>query len=640
MVELQGRIVRTLVIIIFIIVLLSPFIAKSNNSNVASINGSGNTEALIASQYKYGPLIVQQFVGRSLSAPPGFVAPVNEFASKIAGGQYYEVYSGYVPNQLINIRPSQLTSMLLKLALVIIVVSLDWVFSSPFGLWRPLVVGTLTGLILGNVNAGLMIGSFLEFIYMGYASICGLSFPEPSSGTTIAVLAALILGISAGSSVAFAMAASLLAMGFEYAAKSFNVFFIHLADLAIDKGKYDRIPILNVLGAVPLVLSRLIPVLLISVMLIISKNNLSLVVGSIGMVNIGSHYIDLMMVLSTVGVALIAFGIALMVKYIANRRNIYLLAIGSALSIIPNINLWELLLMAVVLSLIFNISEILRVMKDPSSDIDADGSEIIYKANNMLSRRDLFKAFMLSWLVQASMNYERFQGLGFLHNILFFERKLRVNYNELKDWLRMHNDFYYTIPQLHNLIYGVVISAEEAGLNINDVRYVKASLMIPVLTMGQSAITYALLPVIFITGAYLGLHGYIYAPLVAVGIWASITWSLKYYLTIIGYKYGRKLNAILTNSRLSVLISNLLSGFTLILLGGIASMYMSLSIPVFKLGLLAHLIIPLVLIALSYLLIRSIRVKRTGYNYLIAMLLYSAIVAALALLGMLINVNG
>lgn len=73
--------------------------------------------------------------------------------------------------------------------------------------WRPLFAGWLTGLVLGDMNTGLIMGAELEAVYMGISAIGGVIPSDPMSGTIIPVAAVIASG--ANMEVAIAMAVPL-----------------------------------------------------------------------------------------------------------------------------------------------------------------------------------------------------------------------------------------------------------------------------------------------------------------------------------------------------------------------------------------------------------------------------------------------
>lgn len=70
--------------------------------------------------------------------------------------------------------------------------------------WRPLFAGWLTGLLLGDMKTGLIMGAQLEAVYMGISAIGGVIASDPISGTMIPVAYVILTG--AEPSVALALA--------------------------------------------------------------------------------------------------------------------------------------------------------------------------------------------------------------------------------------------------------------------------------------------------------------------------------------------------------------------------------------------------------------------------------------------------
>ncbi|WP_293846925.1 PTS sugar transporter subunit IIC [uncultured Parolsenella sp.] len=70
---------------------------------------------------------------------------------------------------------------------------------------RPLVVGPIVGLFLGDPVTGLMLGATLEAIYMGAVNIGGSISSEPATATAFATAFAITSGISQDAAVALAI---------------------------------------------------------------------------------------------------------------------------------------------------------------------------------------------------------------------------------------------------------------------------------------------------------------------------------------------------------------------------------------------------------------------------------------------------
>ncbi|RMC25785.1 MULTISPECIES: PTS sugar transporter subunit IIC [unclassified Lactobacillus] len=70
---------------------------------------------------------------------------------------------------------------------------------------RPLIVGTITGLIMGNMQTGILIGASLEAIFMGAVDIGGALSAEPVTATVLATTFAITLGVNTKAALALAV---------------------------------------------------------------------------------------------------------------------------------------------------------------------------------------------------------------------------------------------------------------------------------------------------------------------------------------------------------------------------------------------------------------------------------------------------
>lgn len=71
-----------------------------------------------------------------------------------------------------------------------------------YALRKPVVTGTLIGLIYGNVQAGLLYGATIQLMWMGGIEAGGNIPADQSLATCIAVPAAILSGIKPGAAVA------------------------------------------------------------------------------------------------------------------------------------------------------------------------------------------------------------------------------------------------------------------------------------------------------------------------------------------------------------------------------------------------------------------------------------------------------
>ncbi len=85
----------------------------------------------------------------------------------------------------------------------------NWLFGQCM-IERPIVVGMVTGLFLGDMKTGITIGAALEAIYMGAVNIGGATSAEPVSATVMSVTFAITAGLSFEQAVTLAVPVGLI----------------------------------------------------------------------------------------------------------------------------------------------------------------------------------------------------------------------------------------------------------------------------------------------------------------------------------------------------------------------------------------------------------------------------------------------
>lgn len=76
---------------------------------------------------------------------------------------------------------------------------------------RPLVVGLVTGLLMGDMRTGVLMGAALEAIFLGNVNIGGVIAAEPVTATTLATTFAITSGLDKDAALALAVPIGMLA---------------------------------------------------------------------------------------------------------------------------------------------------------------------------------------------------------------------------------------------------------------------------------------------------------------------------------------------------------------------------------------------------------------------------------------------
>lgn len=151
------------------------------------------------------------------------------------------------------------TAVIIVLCLYTVIGVLDQI-SIQIGFYTPLFAATVTGLLLGNLQLGLVIGATLQLMTLGVATYGGATVPDFLSGAIMGTAYAIISGQGAEYGIALAVPIGLLLTQLDILGRMSNIIFQHHADKCAEKGDYRGVEISNCLGAIPWILSRLIPV--------------------------------------------------------------------------------------------------------------------------------------------------------------------------------------------------------------------------------------------------------------------------------------------------------------------------------------------------------------------------------------------
>lgn len=131
------------------------------------------------------------------------------------------------------------------LAVMVIVVGVDFWLEGLF-IFRPIIVSTLTGLILGDVQLGLVTGGITELAFAGLTPAGGTQPPNPVLAGVMTTVIAYTTGTSASGSMALALPFSFLMQYVILFCYSSFSFFMKGADEAAERGDIKKIIKINI----------------------------------------------------------------------------------------------------------------------------------------------------------------------------------------------------------------------------------------------------------------------------------------------------------------------------------------------------------------------------------------------------------
>ena len=409
-------------------------------------------------------------------------------------------------------------------------------------LYRPLIAGTLVGLVMGRLGEGIAIGANINVLYLGWISAGGSMPGDPGLAGYLGTALALGGGLDVEAALALAAPLGLLG-GLTWSLRlSLCSIIPHWADRFAEEGNIKAVarsnyiysqPFLFVLYAVPVALAAWLG---------------SAIVAQ-ALVWIAQHAIWVMSGLFAASGMLSALGIALNLKFLF-RGNVWpYFFIGFLVTSMTSGNT-NLLVLAIIGACVAYVHVLFTEGLASKQAVEVAEER---KAPGLLTQNDVFQSW-LRWLFfsHSCYNWERMQGLGFAHSMTPIIEKLYETKKDVSAALKRHLVFFNTQPDMGSVIHGVVIAMEEeraAGAAISDdaINAVKTGLMGPMAGIGDTLQQGILIPIALSIGISIALGGNVaeattgsvLGPLVFVVLMAAGIWGGGWFLWWQGYKQGR-----------------------------------------------------------------------------------------------------
>ncbi len=185
-----------------------------------------------------------------------------------------------------------------------------------------------------------------------------------------------------------------------------------------------------------------------------------------------------------------------------------------------------------------------------------------------ITKSDLHSAYWRSFFDMASINYERFQTLGYLFSLQKVLKKLYADDKEkLTRACLRHMEMFNTMPLFIPMILGTTIAIEEKIANSEkgedtseleeSVNNIKVGLMGPFAGIGDSLGWATIRPILASIGAAMALGGSIIGPIFFLVSWNIFNFAFRYYTLFIGYNQG---SSILADMKTTNIVEQLSTG--------------------------------------------------------------------------------
>ena len=129
--------------------------------------------------------------------------------------------------------------------------------------WFGVIVGLITGAIMGDINTGLVIGGTFQLMSLGVAALGGASAPNYGLATIVGTFIAVRTGTGTDAAIAVGLPVGLLAIQLEVVVRIVNNFVAHKMQDCNNAGKWDKMNRIAWLGPIICSLQTIVPTLIV-----------------------------------------------------------------------------------------------------------------------------------------------------------------------------------------------------------------------------------------------------------------------------------------------------------------------------------------------------------------------------------------
>ena len=447
---------------------------------------------------------------------------------------------------------------------------------------RPIIMCTLTGLVLGDLAQGVTIGGTLELATMG---MMGIGISIPINITIAGVLGAgfaIAGGLSAEAAVALAIPVGIVFRLLEHVATTGY-------DLVAAKMLFDH-PERNTPQRVTQAFWLIFGLSCLFMFLTVF---LSLLVGADAVANVANAIPEnIMNAIGTGTNLLAALGFAMLFNLTQSPKTLAFFFIGFVLASylgMPTMGIAIIGAGAAAIAYFFTGNEQAGSSASDDDVLDdfdalADAPVEQKRAEHLLGRGDLTNMYLKSFGLEGPFIYSRLQAIGWCRAMLPAIEKIYANDEDRCDAINRHLEFFNTNPEFSTFILGISASMEEQNaqdpnFDTASINNVKAGLMGPIAGIGDSFWWGIVKTVASGIGCQFAMQGNVLGPILFLLIFNIPHWAIRYILTQKSYELGHRILDAMTENGIIEKISLCAGILGMMVIGAMTSSMISISTP-------------------------------------------------------------
>ena len=453
------------------------------------------------------------------------------------------------------------------LSLIYLVARLDMV-NGYMMFTKPIVLGPLVGLVCGDLNQGIIIGATLELAFMGVMNI-GISVSmDVSIATIVGGGLAILTGQDASIALTIAAPVGILFNMLKNFIRVFMQVFVVKMQNACDAGDYKTVQMLHWASWW---LFNIVMMILVFASIYAGTAAIQAVIDFIP-----QWLFDGL----TVGTSILpALGFAMLLNMIWTKEIGPFYFLGFVLSAYVGLNNTAIAIIGACIAILFYF-----FVGEKPGTLAAVGDEEEVKNIKRLSRKTLMKVYWRAHTLEASFNYQNYQGSGYCYSMIPALVELYPNKDDLAKALRRHYEFFNTTPQVSTLCFGISCAMEEEiasnpEMDPSTVNAVKSALMGPLAGIGDSLFQGTFRLIAAGVAAELGLQGNILAPFVFLILYNAPHFIARWWLMWKSYSLGSKFIQMIYKSNVMDKITLCFGILGLMVIGSMTCSMVSVSTP-------------------------------------------------------------
>lgn len=437
-------------------------------------------------------------------------------------------------------------------------------FMGELYLERPIIAGTVAGLIMGDLQTGLVVGATIELAMMGVLEIGGGVGPNGAVGSILGVAFAISAGLSTEEALVLALTAAILGSFFQLIAKAASTIFVSGAEHYAEKNNANGVAAMVHLGNLFHFLANFIPTFVV------------LAFGSAAVEGIMNGIPPFLQAgIGAAGNILPAFGFALLLDSVATTQLMPYFFVGFLLAAYLKMGVLGVALAGLlVAAILIYRNGGLQLLKKSDKKVESRVPKKFQK-----------QIYWRSFALQSAFSFDRMQGLGFCWGLLPFLKNLYGKTDELGKALHRQLAFFNTHPWVAGPVYALVAELEakkaEDPASVDDkmIQSVKASLMGPLAGIADPLFHGTARPIMAGIAASLALSGNVFGPILFFVVLLALHLWVRKVTTDAGFQLGDTLFERLDQNSLTRLIegANIMG---LMAIGGLVGTWVNITTPI------------------------------------------------------------